>query len=91
MCGGEDYSDMEAFGINRKEYLAKFLELPNGIPDSDTLRRVFERIKPSEFSMCLINQISVKRGRRETMAIDGKTICGSGNEKHRAYHVLVHL
>lgn len=88
MCGGEDYSDMEAFGINRKEYLAKFLELPNGIPDSDTFRRVFERINPSELSMCLINWLSVKRGRRETIAIDGKTICGSGNEKHRAYHVI---
>ena len=88
ICGGEDYSDMEAFGINRKEYLAKFLELPNGIPDSDTFRRVFERIDPSELSLCLINQLSVKRGRRETIAIDGKTICGSGNEKHRAYHVI---
>ena len=22
------------------------------------------------------------------MAIDGKTICGSGNDKHKAYHVI---
>ena len=62
ICGGEDYSDMEEFGINRKEYLAKFLELPNGMPDSDTFRRVFERIYPSELSLCLINWLSVKRG-----------------------------
>ena len=33
---------MEAFGKSRQEYLAKFLELPNGIPDSDTFRRVFD-------------------------------------------------
>lgn len=88
LCGGEDYTDMEEFGINRKEYLAKFLDLPNGIPDSDTFRRVFERIDPSELSSCLINWLSVTRGRRETVAIDGKTICGSGNDKHKAYHVI---
>lgn len=30
---GKDYTNMEDFGINSKEYLAKFLELPNGEPD----------------------------------------------------------
>ncbi len=58
------------------------------IPDSDTFRRVFEKINPSELSSCLINRLSVKRGRRETIAIDGKTICGSENDKHRAYYVI---
>ena len=88
ICGGEDFVDMEAFGKSRQEYLMKFLELPNGIPDSDTFRRVFERINPSELSSCLINWISVERTKRETVAIDGKTICGSGNDKHKAYHVI---
>ena len=36
ICGGEDFADMEEFGKSRQEYLSKFLELPNGIPDSDT-------------------------------------------------------
>ena len=88
ICGGEDFADMEAFGKSRQEYLAKFLELPNGIPDSDTFRRVFEKLNPSELSSCLVNWISVERNSRGTVAIDGKTICGSGNDKHRAYHVV---
>ena len=88
ICGGEDFADKEAFGKSRQEYLAKFLELPNGIPDSDTFRRVFEKLNPSELSSCQINWISVERNSRETVAIDGKTICGSGNDKHRAYHVV---
>lgn len=88
ICGGEDFADMEAFGKSRREYLAKFLELPNGIPDSDTFRRVFEKLDPSELSSCLINWISVERNSRGTIAIDGKTICGSGNDKHKAYHVV---
>lgn len=79
---------MEAFGKSRQKYLAKFLELPNGIPDSDTFRRVFEKLNPSELSSCLINWISVERNSRGTVAIDGKTICGSGNNKHKAYHVV---
>ena len=79
---------MEVFGKSRREYLAKFLELPNGIPDSDTFRRVFEKLNPSELSSCLINWISVERNSRGTVAIDRKTICGSGNDKHRAYHVV---
>lgn len=88
ICGGEDFADMEAFGKSRQEYLAKFLELPNGIPDSDTFRRVFEKLNPSELSSCLVNWISVERNSRGTVAIDGKTICGSGNDKHKAYHVI---
>lgn len=88
ICGGEDFTDMEAFGKSRKKYLAKFLELPNGIPDSDTFRRVFERLDPSELSSCLINWVSTEREKRSVIAIDGKTICGSGNAKHKAYHVI---
>ena len=88
ICGGEDFPDMEEFGKSRKEYLAKFLELPNGIPDSDTFRRVFERFNPSELSSCLINWVSVERAKRGVVAIDGKTICGSGNVQHKACHVI---
>ena len=88
ICGGEDFADMEEFGKSRQEYLSKFLELPNGIPDSDTFRRVFEKLDPSEVSSCLIDWISDERTKRGTVAIDGKTICGSGNNKHKAYHVI---
>ena len=65
---------------SRKEFLAKFLELPNGIPDSDTFRQVFEKINPPELSSCLINWVSAERGRRSVVAIDGKTIRGSADE-----------
>lgn len=88
ICGGEDFADMEEFGKSRKEYLAEFLELPNGIPDSDTFRRVFEKLNPSELSSCLVNWVSAEREWRSIVAIDGKTICGSGNPKHKAYHVI---
>ena len=55
ICLGEDFADMEEFGTEREDWLRSFLELPNGIPDSDTFRRVFERLKPDELSKCLFN------------------------------------
>ena len=79
ICGGEDFADMEEFGKSRKKYLAEFLELPNGMPDSDTFRRLFEKLNPSELSSCLTNWLSAERQKRSVVAVDGKTICGSGN------------
>ncbi|MGN1412434.1 MAG: ISAs1 family transposase [Oscillospiraceae bacterium] len=79
---------MEVFGKSHKEHLAKFLELPNGIPDSNTFRRVFEKINPSELSSCLINWVSAERSQRSVATMDGKTICGSGNAQHKAHHVV---
>lgn len=79
---------MEDFGNEREYWLKTFLELPNGIPDSDTFRRVFERIDPAELSNALYNWLGMEREKRGTIAIDGKTICGSGNADHKAYHVV---
>lgn len=88
ICGGEDYNDMEAFGLEREEWLRTFLELPNGIPDSDTFRRLFERLNPTELSECLYNWLDNERKKRAVVAVDGKTIRGSANENHKAYHVV---
>ena len=88
ICGGEDFADMEEFGKEREVFLRKFLELPNGIPDSDTFRRLFERLDPQELSECLVNWLEVELPARCTVAIDGKTIRGSGCKNHNAYHVV---
>jgi hypothetical protein len=32
LCGGEDFEDMEQFGLSWEEELRKFLELPHGCP-----------------------------------------------------------
>jgi predicted transposase YbfD/YdcC len=88
MCKGEDFTDMEDFGNEREKWLKTFLDLPNGIPDSDTFRRVFERINPSELSKALYDWLGMERENRGVVAIDGKTICGSRNAEHKAYHVV---
>ena len=74
VCGGEDFTDMGNFGREREEWLRGFLELPNGIPDSDTFRRMFERVEPEELSNCLRDWLEYSRGEREQVRMDGKTI-----------------
>ncbi len=85
ICGGQDFEHMEDTGYGKYEWFKERLELPNGIPDSDTFRRVFERIDPKELSKVLQELVEVEG---KVIAVDGKTICGSGNAEHKAYHVV---
>lgn len=85
ICGGTDFEHMEDTGYGKYEWFKERLELPNGIPDSDTFRRVFERIDPKELAGILQEAVNVEG---KVVAVDGKTICGSGNENHKAYHVV---
>lgn len=85
ICGGTDFEHMEDTGYGKEEWFRERLELPNGIPDSDTFRRVFERLNPKELAEILQETVDVEG---KVLAIDGKTICGSANNQHRAYHVI---
>ena len=58
------------------------------IPDSYTFRRVFEKINPEELSECLVNWLNEEFPDRCVIAVDGKTIRGSINKTHKAYHVV---
>jgi predicted transposase YbfD/YdcC len=89
VCCGEDFVDMEEFGLDRREWLSGFLELPNGIPDSDTFRRVFERVEPNALAKSLNAWLAHEtRNGGRNVNLDGKTIRGSENGEHNAYHVL---
>jgi predicted transposase YbfD/YdcC len=90
LCLGQDPEDMELFGKERIVWLKTFLELPNGIPDSETFRRMLERLKPDALQECLNNWLVAVKQRidGEITNIDGKTIRGSGNDEHKAYHVV---
>ena len=41
LCGADDYPSIAEFGEAKKEWLSEILELPAGIPSSDTFWRVF--------------------------------------------------
>jgi hypothetical protein len=46
---------MEELGRDQEEWFQQFLELPHGISDEDTFRRIFERVNPAELMKCLQN------------------------------------
>lgn len=88
VCNGSDFADMEDFGREREEWLRTFLELPHGIPDKDTFRRIFERLEPKALSDCLYDWLGKARKDGCVIAVDGKTIRGSEGHGHGAYHVV---
>src|SRR5262245_66654863 len=49
IAGAQDWQEIETFGRKRRDWLRRFLELPNGIPSHDTFERVFNRIAPRAF------------------------------------------
>ena len=76
ICGADDWTEIEAYGNHKQEWLEKFLELPNGIPSHDTFGRVFSLISPDEFQRCFLSWVhavfTVTDG--QVVAIDGKTL-----------------
>jgi predicted transposase YbfD/YdcC len=76
IAGAEGWEDIEEFGKQRREWLARFLYLPNGIPSHDTISRVFRRLKPGAFQEGFtrwIESLHEEVGLK-LLAIDGKTL-----------------
>ena len=94
ICGARHFTQMEEFGTNKRQWLAKFLDLQNGIPSHDVFNAVFACLKPEKFEACLLSWITslqeVTGG--QVLAIDGKTLRGSydrGDAKAAVHMVSV--
>lgn len=85
ICGADGWMEIERFGLAKEEWLQTFLELPNGIPSHDTFGRVFSLLNPKKFEDCFLNWIKSLdvNLEKEIIALDGKTVRGSGNKKEK--------
>jgi predicted transposase YbfD/YdcC len=90
IAGAQDWQEIETFGRKRRAWLRRFLELPNGIPSHDTFERVFNRLKPQAFQACFRDWVRAVSAalRIEHVAIDGKTLRGSGSAKLGPLHLV---
>ena len=70
-----------------KDWLQKYLGLPNGIPSHDTIGRLLAALKPAAFQSCFERWIDSLRqsfddeGNDEIIAIDGKALRRSHNRR----------
>jgi predicted transposase YbfD/YdcC len=90
ICGADDWQQVAAFGRERRAWLERFLELPNGIPSHDTFERVFDRLHPEAFAVCFREWTAALSGSLPIrhIAIDGKTLRGSGTGSLKALHLV---
>jgi predicted transposase YbfD/YdcC len=76
IAGADDFVTIAAWGRQKRAWLARFLDLSNGIPSHDRFNAVFKAIKPGEFERCLLSWVTslheVTAG--QVVAIDGKTL-----------------
>jgi predicted transposase YbfD/YdcC len=90
ICGCNDWQQIATFAHARHEWLKTFLQLPNGIPSHDTFERVFERLDPQGFQACFREWMQAlhEAWGLSQIAIDGKTLRGSGNDGRKALHLI---
>lgn len=90
IAGSDSWVEIEEFGKDRKAWLHKFLELPNGIPSHDTSGRVFALINPKEFQTAFaawVQSVVTLTGGK-VVAIDGKTNRRTFGNLTKALHLV---
>jgi predicted transposase YbfD/YdcC len=93
ICGADDWVAVAFYGRHKRQWLAGFLELPNGIPAHDTFNDLFNRLDPDAFEACFRAWMSamVELSGGQLVAIDGKSIRRSfehGWDKSGMAHIV---
>ena len=91
ISGADSFVGIERFAEAKQDWLATFLELPDGIPSHDTLGRVFaalnRRALAEAFQRWTLAMSAVSK--EKLIAIDGKTLRRSF--KHAGDNAFVHM
>lgn len=90
VCGVQSFSGMIEFAHIYRAWLKKWIELPNGIPVTQTMINLFSLIDPVQFSQCVIAHLRELHPElaKQLIAVDGKTIRGSGKTNSEQQHCL---
>jgi predicted transposase YbfD/YdcC len=90
LAGAQDWQEIATFGRKRLDWLRRYLALPNGCPSHDTFERVFDRINPQAFQACFRSWVEAINAtvKIKHVAIDGKTLRGSGSAKLGPLHLV---
>jgi predicted transposase YbfD/YdcC len=76
LCGADDFVAIAKFGVTKRAWLARFLDLRGGIPSHDRFNAILAALRPAEFEKCLLSWITalheITAG--QVIAVDGKTL-----------------
>lgn len=89
LSGCEDWNDIEDYCEAKRDWLSQYVCLKNGIPSSDTFRRVFVLLNPDNIENLLRThaaEIVDNKSPSDQIAIDGKALCGSKSLNSRCLH-----
>lgn len=83
------FEDMAFWATQKEAWLKRFLRLENGIPSHDTFNRVFRILDPKTFEDVFRRWVSgLVTAVGGTLAVDGKTVRGSGDGHARPIHLV---
>ncbi len=92
ISGADGWTSISKFGEAKLEWLRKYYPYQNGTPSHDILGELFARLDHKEFAQCFTNWVNsiCSHTNGEIIAIDGKTICNSGDSisNKSALHVV---
>lgn len=79
ICGANGWEEIADIAEDRKDWFARFLEMPHGVPSADTFRRVMSALRPSTFQQCVASWVQslAEPLDGQVVAFDGKTIRGA--------------
>ena len=79
ICGADNFTEIERFGLAKEEWLKSLLDLENGIPSHDTFGRVFRWLDENAFQDAFLRwtQSLCQVSAGEIIALDGKKLRGS--------------
>jgi predicted transposase YbfD/YdcC len=90
ICHCKDWQQIETFARCRHDWFKKFLRLPHGTPSHDTFERVFDQLDPGAFQACFRDWMNALHNALglSPIAIDGKTLRGSGVGGQKPLHLV---
>ena len=87
--------DITFWARTKQAWLRRFLVLKNGIPSEETFLRILRALDPKQFENMfrrwvggVVGALSDDAGLAGTIAIDGKTVRGSGSGGESAIHMV---
>ena len=93
LANANEWDEIHYFAVVKENFLRKYLELPNGIPSYDTIRRVMAMVSPEflgKFQIRWNEMLNSNQGQKlkKILAIDGKTQRGNKRGGQEPNHIV---